>query len=190
MALQATVYRFPVQLSHVDRGVYEALDVRMARHPSETERYLLARLVAWCLLVGGDDAKDQLVEWSKGGLSSPDDPAITVRSLDGRLLCWVEIGNPSAERLHKASKASPRVLVVTHHDPALLVKEIEGKKVHKLEDIEVIALDPAFLDEVAGHIGDRGAPMEITISEGELYLTVAGHSLQTSLRRVSLGGDA
>jgi len=180
MALQATVYRFPVQLSHVDRGVYETLDIRFARHPSETERYLLARLFAWCLLF------EEGLEVSKGGLSSPDEPALSIRSLDGRLLCWIEIGNPSADRLHKASKASPRVVVVTQHDPQLLLKEIEGKKVHKLESIEVIALDGSFLDAVAAHIGDRGTKLEVTVSEGELYVTAGGEALQTTLRRVPL----
>lgn len=184
MALQATVYRFPVQLSHVDRGVYAALDLRLARHPSETERYLLARLLAYCLLV--DESPDVKLEFSKGGLSSPDEPALAIHTLDGRLVCWVEIGNPSADRLHKASKASPRVVVVTHHDPTLLQKDVAGTKVHRADAIEVFALDAQVLDEVARHIGDRGCAMDVTISEGELYLTVGGASLQTTLVRVAL----
>ncbi len=50
MAQTATPVRFKVQLSHVDRGVYEALDVKMAQHPSETRRFLLCRLCAFVLL--------------------------------------------------------------------------------------------------------------------------------------------
>lgn len=180
MALQATVYRFPVQLSHVDRGIYETLDVRLARHPSETERFLLARLFAWCLL------HEEGLEFSKGGLSSPEEPALSVRALDGQLRAWIEIGSPSAERLHKAAKAAPRVVVVTQHDPALLVAEVTGKKVHRVEAIEVVAIDPAFLDEVARHMGDRGTKLDVTVSEGELYVGIGGSSLQTSLRKVSL----
>ena len=41
MALTATVHNFDIQLSDVDRGVYESLSLRVARHPSETEEYLL-----------------------------------------------------------------------------------------------------------------------------------------------------
>lgn len=178
------MYRFPLQLSHVDRGVYRALDLRLARHPSESERYLLARLIAYVVLV--DDNADVRLEFSKGGLSSPDEPALSMHTLDGRLLCWVEIGNPSADRLHKVAKASPRVVVVTHHDPALLRKEISGKKIHRVEDIELYALDPAFLDAVAAHIGDRGCALELTVSEGELYVTVGSDSLQTPLARAAL----
>ena len=182
MALQATVYRFGVQLSNVDRGVYETLDVRMARHPSETERYLLARLFAWCLYL------EEGLAFSKGGLSSPDEPALSVHTLDGRLTTWIEIGNPSAERLHKAAKASPRVVVVTHADPALLVADVAAKKVHKAEHIEVTALDGAFLDQVAAHLGDRGCGLELTVTDGELYVVIGGETLQTTLRRVPLPG--
>ena len=184
MALQATVYRFPVQLSHVDRSVYQTLDLRVGRHPSETERYLLARIIAYCLLVA-DDPNEKL-EFSKGGLSAPEEPALSIRLLDGRLLCWIEIGSPSAERLHKVAKASPRVVVVTQHDPALLLKELAGKKIHRSEDIELYALAPAFLDAIAAHIGDRGCALEITVSEGELYVTAGGEALQTTLVRLPL----
>ena len=180
MALQATVYRFSVQLSHVDRGVYEALDVRLARHPSETERFLLTRLIAYCHLV------EEGLEHSKGGLSNPDEPAMAIRSLDGRLLAWIEIGNPSAERLHKAAKAARRVVVVTHHDTQLMLKELSGKKIHRMEEIEVIALEPSFLDRLAEHIGDRGCAVELTITEGEMYVVAGGETIQTTLRKVVL----
>ena len=184
MAQQATVYRFPIQLSHVDRAVYQALDLRMARHPSESERYLLARVIAYCLLV--EDNPDVKLEFSKGGLSSPEEPPLSIHTLDGRLLCWVEIGSPSAERLHKVAKASPRVVIVTQHDPGLLLKELAGKKVHRIEDIELYSLGPSFLDALAAHIGDRGCSLDITVSEGELYVNVAGESLQWTLGRVPL----
>ena len=180
MALQASVYKFSVQLAHVDRGVYEKLDVRMARHPSETERSLLARLVAYCHLV------EEGIEFSKGGLSSPDEPALSIRSLDGRLLTWVEVGTPSAERLHKAAKAANRVVVVTHHDVKLLIDEITGKRVHRIDEIEVIAIEPSFLDRLAHHIGERGCAVEVTITEGELYVVAGGESITTTMRRVTL----
>ena len=47
MALSATVYHLQIELSDVDRGVYEALDLRVARHPSESMPYLLTRVIAY-----------------------------------------------------------------------------------------------------------------------------------------------
>ena len=80
MAQQATPLRFKVALAHVDRDVYESLDLRLAQHPSENKRYLLCRLFAYCALY------EEGLAFSRGGLSSPDEAPITQRSLDGRLL--------------------------------------------------------------------------------------------------------
>jgi len=49
MALGATIHVFNVRLSHVDRGIYETLELRLARHPSESAEYLVTRLLAYCL---------------------------------------------------------------------------------------------------------------------------------------------
>src|SRR4051812_2041356 len=100
MALTATVYNFDVQLSDVDRNVYETLALRVARHPSETEEYLVTRVLAYCL------EYTEGITFSKG-LAEPDEPAVVVRDLTGALRVWVEVGAPTADRLHKASKASP-----------------------------------------------------------------------------------
>src|SRR5215472_10630289 len=64
MALTATMYRFRVTLSDVDRAVYENLDFRVARHPSESGRYLVTRTLAYCL------SFEEGIAFSKGGARS------------------------------------------------------------------------------------------------------------------------
>src|SRR5688572_18450792 len=98
MALGATIHAFTVRLSHVDRNIYENLDLRLARHPSETAEFLVTRLLAYCL------EHTEGIAFSKG-LSDPDEPAIVVRDLTGALRGWIEVGAPEAPRLHKAAKA-------------------------------------------------------------------------------------
>src|SRR6478752_3381293 len=110
MALTATMYHFQITLSDVDRGVYEGLSLRVAQHPSETMRYLLTRTLAYCL------SYEEGIAFSKGGLSATDEPPISVRDPTGLLLAWIDVGAPSAERLHKASKAARRVAVWSSHD--------------------------------------------------------------------------
>lgn len=48
MALGAVIHVCTVQLSHVDRGVHESLDLRVARHPFESEEFLGTRVLACC----------------------------------------------------------------------------------------------------------------------------------------------
>ena len=111
MALGATIYTFDIELADSDRAVYQSLNLRVAQHPSETPDYLLTRVLAYCLEFA------EGIAFSKG-LSDPDEPAISVRDLTGALQVWVDIGLPEPERLHRASKAAPRVAVYTHKDPA------------------------------------------------------------------------
>lgn len=180
MALSATVYRIQIELSDVDRGVYEALDLRLGRHPSETMRYLLTRVIAYCLCY------EEGIAFTKG-LSTSDEPAIWVRDLQGDLRVWIEVGTPSAERLHKASKASPRLVVFTYADPELLQEAARSKAIHKADRMEIYALDPAFLDALDA-ITDRNAKWTLVHTEGMLYVTSGAESLSTPVVRHTLTG--
>ena len=179
MALSATVYRFQIELSDVERGVYESLDLRVARHPSESMPYLLTRVIAYALLF------EEGIAFSKGGLSDTDEPPLSVKDLQGNLRVWVELGTPSAERLHKVSKASPRVVVFRQHDPRLLIREAQSRAIHKAEHIEVYALDPAFLDRL-GALTDRNARWTLLRNDGLLYVTVGDETVSGAITRHAL----
>src|SRR5580765_3470007 len=138
MALTATIYNFDVELADADRGVYESLALRVARHPSESEEYLVARVLAYLL------EYTEGIEFSRG-VSDPQDPTIAVRDLSGAIRAWIDIGTPAAARLHKASKAVGRVAVYTHKDPALLLKQLAGETIHRAEALELYAIDRALL---------------------------------------------
>src|SRR4029079_15088374 len=165
MALSATVYHIQIELSDVDRGVYETLDLRVARHPSESMAYMLTRVIAYALLY------EEGIAFSKGGLSSTEAPPITIRDAQGNLRAWIEVGTPSSDRLHKASKASPRVVVFTQHDPRLLVREAGTRPIDKADQIEVYAFDPRFLAQL-GELTERNAKWTLLRNEDVLYVTV------------------
>lgn len=179
MALQATLYHFQIELSDVDRGVYETLDFRLAQHPSESMAYLLTRAIAYALL------QEEGIEFSKGGLSSADEPPLGVRDLQGNRRAWIEIGTPSAERLHKAAKASPRVVVFTQHDPRLLVREAASRPIHKVELIEVYALEPRFLAQL-GELTERNARWTLLRSGGVLYVSVGTRTVSGAVTQHAL----
>jgi uncharacterized protein YaeQ len=179
MALTATMYVFHVDLSDVDRGVYDTFELRLARHPSETLRYLLTRLFAYCL------AYEEGIAFSKEGLSNADEPPLSVRDRTGLLQAWIDVGVPSAERLHKAAKAAPRVSVYTAADIALLQREAATRAIHKVDAIDVWRLDPALLDAVAERLG-RTTRLGITRTDGALYVTLEGHTLEGQCQRASL----
>jgi uncharacterized protein YaeQ len=178
VALTATVYHLEIQLSDVDRNVYEALDLRLARHPSETMRYLLTRAIAYAL------EYEEGIAFSRG-LSTVEEPAVWVRDLQGTTKVWIDIGAPSAERLHKARKAVDRVVVYTHQDIGTVRRNAATRAVHKADTIEVNTLAPGFLDALEAAT-DRHARWELVRTGGSLYVTIDGKVIEGAVEKHSL----
>lgn len=175
MTLTSTLYRFTVDLSDVDRNLYQTLEFRAALHPSESLPFFVTRILAYCLNI------QEGLEFS-GGISTPDDPALRVMGLTGGVDLWIDIGNPTAKRIHKASKSAKKVLIYTHKDGQKLVEDFKTEEVHRLEAIEIHGLDPRFLNALGATL-DRDNHWEITRNEGELYVGVGKESFQGKLIR-------
>src|SRR5882672_2711169 len=173
MALTATMYRFNIQLSDIDRGVYETLELRVARQPSETAEYMFTRVLAYCL------------EYTEGielteGVASGDEPAVLVRDLTGRVTAWIEVGAPDAERLHRGSKLAARTAVYTHREPRMVLEQLTGRKIHRSEEIPVFTFGRGFVESIASTL-DRRTSLSITVTERHLYLDIDGKSLTTNI---------
>jgi uncharacterized protein YaeQ len=179
VALTATMLRFEIALADADRGVYETLDLRVAQHPSESERFLVARVLARAL------EHDEGVEFGRG-LSADEEPALARRDLRGDLLAWIDVGSPSVARLHKASKTGARVAVYGWRGGEALAAEA-AEAVHRAGELEIYALDPAFLDAAAATLAKTNR-WELSVSGGTLYLGAGGAVLEGAVRRIAIPG--
>ncbi len=178
VALTATIYNFDVQLADVDRGVYETLDFRVACQPSETEEYLMSRVIAYCL------------EYAEGisfsrGIAEADTPALAVRDLTGALRVWIDVGAPDAARLHKASKASPRVAVYTHREPRHVLQALAGERIHRAADVELYAIDRELIDALVTRL-DRRNGWAVSVTERHLYVTIGGDTIEGDVTQFAL----
>lgn len=176
MAQPSTLFRFRISLSDIDRGIYESIDLRIAKHPSEIEHFLLSRVIAYCLNY------DRALEFPPGGLSDPDQPAMRMMNNKGQIQLWIEIGNPSAKKLHKASKAANEVKVYTYKNPELLLQEMASEKVHKAEQIQIFSLAPSFLDQLSSWL-QRDNEWNLVAQEGSLSISSDKGSLESELKR-------
>jgi len=173
LAISSTIYSVTIDLSDLDRGVYETLELRVARHPSETAEYMLVRLMAYCL------------EYEEGialteGVSSGDEPALVVRDLTGRVTAWIEVGLPDAARLHRGSKLAGRAAVYTHRDVRQLLAQLAGAKIHRAGEIPIRAFDRIVIDEVAALI-DRRASLAVSVSGGELLIALGDRTFMLGM---------
>ena len=116
------------------------------------------------------------------GLSEPDEPSIAVRDLTGAIHVWIDVGLPDADRLHKASKAVPRVVVYTHKDPGQLVGRLAGERIHRADAIELYAIDARLIAGVVARL-DRRMGFALSVSDRDLYLSFGNQSLSGAVVR-------
>jgi uncharacterized protein YaeQ len=179
MAPNATLFHFQVELSDVDRGLYETLDFRAARHPSESSAYLVSRTLAYCL------SYEEGIGFSKAGVSSTDEPPVVVRDPTGRLLSWIDVGSPAAERLHKAAKACARVAVFTSSDLVVLRRAARSGVVYDAARIAIWTFAAGFVERLEPYF-ERHAAFGLVRSEGHLYFTSKGASFDGALSSSNL----
>jgi len=160
--------------------VYQPLELRVARHPSEGEEYFLTRVLAYCF------------EYTEGiafsnGLFEPDEPTIAVRDLTGLLKVWIDVGAPEGPRLHRATKAAPRVVVYTHKDPGPWIARLAGERIHRADSLELYALDRDWLASLTRRLARRMS-FALTISEQTVYLSIGEETLSCVVARIAMAG--
>jgi uncharacterized protein YaeQ len=174
MAPPTTLYRFRLTTGPND----SKLDIRVAQHPSETKIFLVTRVIAYALNV-----KDG-IEFTTG-LADPDLPAIRVIGNHGEIAHWIDIGNPSAKRMHKAAKAATAVSIYTYKDISQWKKEIVDEKIYNAHKIKLFSLDSDFLEELASDLS-RDNQWQIKVIDEELEITTANDVFTGSLQRHSI----
>ena len=172
------IHTFAIELSDTDRGVYQSLELRVARHPSETPEFMLARVLAYCL-----EYQDGIA--LTDGIGAVDEPAVLIKDLTGRITAWIEVGAPTPERLHRGSKAAARCAVYTHRDPAPWLAQLAGEKIHRAADIPLYSFDRAFMAEASGALARR-AKLALSVTGRHLYLDVDGRSFESPIHEQRL----
>lgn len=162
MALQATPYKVELNLTDLDRSVYENLRFTVAKHPSETEERLAVRLIAYALFY-----HEQLAFGR--GLSDVDEPALWEKSLDDRVLHWIEVGQPDAERITWCSRRTEKFSLVAYGNLRVWQTKVLDT-VRSLKNINVVGVEQEALADLARDL-PRSISWSVMISDGELFVT-------------------
>lgn len=169
------LYRFTIELSNIDRGVYETLDFRVSQHPSEIASYLLTRTLAYAL------SYREGLEFSPQGLSDPDAPALQLLSRHNTVDLWIEIGNTSSRKLHKATKSAKQVMVYTYKNPEVLIADIKSNDVHKAEEIQIYAFEEKFITALEKLL-EKNNKWSLVVQQNQLALSVKDQTIETELK--------
>jgi len=181
MAQPSTIYRVGIQLSDIDRALYESLQITVARHPSETEERLLARILAYALYYEPE------LTFTRG-VGAGDEPDLWSKGPDGRVRYWIEVGLPDAERLVKASRHSEQVVLCAFGSSLPVWEKQQLPKLAGISNLTVVSLDQAFLGRLTEHL-QRSISWSLTVTEGSLYLGMNGETLESSVVHL-MGSDS
>ena len=176
MALKPTIFKFDVSLADMDRDCYESLALTVAQHPSETVQRMLVRVLARCLY-----HHEQLA--FTRGLSENDEPDLWQKSLDDRIERWIEVGEPSLDRLKKASRQADDVVVLSFNTRAdVWWRQLEERL--PAGTAAVYRFDWPPICDLADMIERTGA-LSVTINRPELFVAAAGGEVTLSLEELT-----
>lgn len=179
MAPKSTIYHFSVDLSDMDRGVYQTFKLPVALHPSESLEYMVMRVLAFALEF------DEGIQFS-AGLGATEDPPLASTSLDGGYRAWIEIGSPNAERVHRAAKMAERVAIYCHRSAHVAYQQLSQQSIYRAAEIPFYSFDDGFISELTPLL-DRRNELSLSRSEETVYVQLNGHDCVSAITERRLG---
>ncbi len=173
MSPKSTIYHFSIELSDTDRGVYESFKVPTALHPSESLEFMVARVVAFALEYG------EGISFSPG-IGATEDPAISIKGLDGSVTAWIDVGAPNHDRIHRAAKIAERVAVYCHRSADVVYQQLTQSPIFRGDEVVFRSFDEGFISSLAKTL-DRRNEVTISLSDETLYVQCNGHDLSSPL---------
>jgi uncharacterized protein YaeQ len=170
MALKATIFKADLHIADMDRHYYHNHHLTIARHPSENDQRMMARILVFALHA------DEGLEFSKG-LSTEDEPELWRKNLSGEIELWIELGQPDDKRLRKACHRSKQVYVYTYQDRAA---EVWWKHNHyhlnRFENLCVVTLSERAINALA-ELTQRAMQLQCTVQDGTVWISDANESV-------------
>ena len=179
MALAPTLYDFDVTLSHVDRGIDARLQVKTARHPSESMERVWLRVLAFCCL------HEERLAFGPG-LCDPDAPDLFAEDLTGRRTLLVRVGRQDPARIQRESDRAGDARVALFLDSAARLaafrEEAAAAGLARLGEVELYAPDAALLRWLSPREGRR-QKLYLTVVGDHLYVESGGETADGPLHR-------
>jgi uncharacterized protein YaeQ len=173
MALKATIFKANLHIADMGRNYYAEHALTVARHPSETDERMMARILAFAL-----NAHEHLA-FGKG-LSDTDEPDLWQKDLTGAIAHWIEVGQPDDKRLLRACGRAERVTVYTYGSRAETWWKSIADKLARAKNIPVWRI-PAEASQALAGLAARNMQLQCTVQDGQIWLSDAATTIQLEL---------
>ncbi|RUO19934.1 hypothetical protein CWE08_08420 [Aliidiomarina iranensis] len=162
MALQSTPYKIALDISDTDRGCYEQVKFTIARHPSETELRLVARILAFGLFY------HERLEFGRG-LSETEEPALWQKALHGDIEHWIDVGQPDLDRITKGSRKGDLYSLLVYGNSRVWIEKTLPT-ITNLSNVNIIQLPSEPMDELTKVIA-RNTHWGIMVTDNVVYVS-------------------
>jgi len=176
MAIKPTIYKLRIALSDMNRNHYDSLNLTVALHPSETVERMMTRIVAYCLNAHSELALTK-------GLSDVDEPDLWIKTLDDQINLWIDVGEPSPDRVKKSSRLAPDVKVYSFNSKTDTWWEQGKPKFSLYKNVQFYKLDWLQVETLATFL-KRTMDWSVSISDDTIY--IAGEDQECELKLVEL----
>ncbi|MFT5813752.1 MAG: hypothetical protein ACI9VT_001506, partial [Psychroserpens sp.] len=176
MALKATIKKATIHLSDMDRNYYDTIQLTIAQHPSENDRRMMIRLIAYLL-----NASENL-QFGKG-VSDEDEAVIWRINYSEVIELWIELGQLDEKRLKKACNRAQEVKLYCYGSSVDTWWQQSKSKLNKLNKLSV----ESFSEETAQALellADRSMEFQVSIQDGQCWLAYGEESLLIELNKL------
>lgn len=174
MALKATIFKVELNISDMVRHYYQSHSLVIARHPSETERRMMVRILCFAI-----HANEQL-SFTRG-LSTEDEPDLWAIADNGEHDIWILLGQIDEKRIRKACGRARQVIVYTYSERSAAVWwEQSQDKLARFKNLSVVALPDAQVSDMEA-MANRNMELQCTIEDGSCWMTDDQNTVQIDL---------
>ncbi|WP_018984864.1 YaeQ family protein [Salinimonas chungwhensis] len=174
MALKATIFKADISISDMDRNYYNDHNLTIARHPSENDARMMLRILAFIV-----NAHERLI-FTKG-LSDDDEPDLWQKSFSDEIERWIELGQPSEQRIKKGCNQSQQMMIYSYADNSFDAWwKKEKTRLQSRKNLSVFTV-PEVLSTTLANAVQRSMQIQVTIQDGQIWLTIEGADITESL---------
>ncbi|GEM79259.1 YaeQ family protein [Vibrio breoganii] len=178
MALKPTIYKFRVNLADTNRNQFDDINLTVAKHPSENEVRMLVRIFAFCL------NNTPNLTFTKG-LSEQEEPDIWELSDIGDIVTWIEVGEPSTDRVKKAARKSKQTHFYTFNENKSDVWFNKNQSVLREYDASITQFDFAPIEELVSGL-ERTNDLSLMISGNSMFATLGDVNTEITITELQV----
>lgn len=177
MALKPKIFKLKLTLSDLNRNYYDTLNLTLAQHPSETAERMMARVVAFAFNA------QEFLSFTKG-LSAIEEPDLWARTLDDQISLWIDMGEPTVDRVKKSTRLAHSVKVYSFNTKSDVWWSQNQAAFSKL-DASLYRLEWSQIQDLAKLI-KRSMDWTVTITGDSAYFATESGEAEITLQTLQL----